>query len=623
MKTLLTLTLLLFSVTVSYAQMLTFTFEISEDLYQDMTRGNDKVEDLKQIAPYGYTNLSFKLTEAGSGKSSPWLDTYAEFYSPNPDGEKRTAKVKVDASLAFGNIDKTKDLQVYAKLKTAFKNRIWTKSEIPAGRYNEAIILDEYNMTADDMMGAFDSRDLILNPEQPWAADRHNFFTDELAANDDTLMKYQEGKFHVQMKNAGDEAWKVDVYPNDEPTSTYRAVEIHMRKYDFDYNKSFVIRLSVKTRNGNYLWREMTLEPNQLSAEIIADQHYSGAEFDASVPPRNAQEPEAEEVEEVTETEETETNQNESNQTETNETETETTEVENTSTETVATPVPTCVPGDTTLKVFEVYNDAICVKGAKYNLAGKTEGQLARDFDVMIQGTNFPLKGGSKVLLDGSKKHLIKAKVRESVSFEQDGASFIIKADSEVEFSKAGLTGANIEGSGEVTFNEIAFGCQPKEGSKGSDVQFDNKGSLKEFTSSNDADWNANASFTIPASSRIGIKNGALRSVTLKSATEITLFGKKFSVAPAKKASLLFKSNDVLESVVVGSGNSVEINGQTIPVQTNSEMELTFNGDYQVSTFRAGSAVTVTVEKKGKTKEVSVKAGKKIVIENGKIVKAG
>jgi len=602
----------------SHSQMLNFTFEISEEVFNDLVHAQDQVEDLKAISPYGYSNMSFRFSEADSDKSSYWQDVYAEFYSPAPGGQKRIAKVRVDANQAFYSIDKTKKLKIEAKLNTAFKNRIWTEREIPAGRYNENIVLDEYNRTADDMMSPEKVSGLIINLEQPWAADRHNFFTEELAANNDSLMRFQEGKFHVQVKNEGDDVWKADFYPNNEPMSTYRAVDIQMRKYDFDFSKSFVFRISVKTRNENYLWRELKLEPNQLSAEIIADQYYTGAEFDSLTSARNdISEPIVEEVEESN-VEETNTNTN------SNEAETQTNESEPVQDETNTTPAFVCTPGDTTMRSFSVYNEKICVKDFKYNVKGNVQGQLTDNFDVTINGTNVPLKGGTKIVLDESKKIVVSSVLLESTPFKQDGADFVMKADSKVELSKAGLTGVDIEGEGALELKGVSFGCRPQDGSKGFDIQFDNKGRIQEFTSTTQATWNVNTDITIPAGSRVGLKNGKLKNILMLESTEITLNGKTYKVVPGKKASLIFDSNEALESFIIGSDHSIDVNGQFIPIQTNSKVKVAYNGSaYSISTIVVASKVTVTVVKKGKSKEVDVKPGKKIVIENGVIVKAG
>lgn len=119
----------------------------------------------------------------------------------------------------------------------------------------------------------------------------------------------------------------------------------------------------------------------------------------------------------------------------------------------------------------------------------------------------------------------------------------------------------------------------------------------------------------------MSFRAGKINGVQLSQPTTLSFNGKDYTVAAGSgKSSDIVLLTDKIVSFNSGSGNSMELQGQTIAFKPGTLVRVS-NGE-TIDKFFVAEPVTVTVYKK-KEKVVDVKPGKKIVLKDGKIVKAG
>lgn len=191
-------------------------------------------------------------------------------------------------------------------------------------------------------------------------------------------------------------------------------------------------------------------------------------------------------------------------------------------------------------------------------------------------------------------------------------------------FSKDIVIGASLAKPTNLTIGGTTITCIANENAP-FDVRFDNQGRLQDCTIEQEMKWSNGVELTFPAKSRLIFKSGNMNKVICYETSAFDLNGKSIQVkADNVSGAYEFNSKNELEKVNAAAGNAVEIEGQSIPVQEGEQIIFALSdGTYSIEKFIAGAEVTVNVYKKDKKKEVVVKAGKKIVIKDGKVVKAG
>jgi hypothetical protein len=116
-----------------------------------------------------------------------------------------------------------------------------------------------------------------------------------------------------------------------------------------------------------------------------------------------------------------------------------------------------------------------------------------------------------------------------------------------------------------------------------------------------------------------------LNRVICTEASSFELNGTVFHAQPDKKSpSYSFDNKSMLAEITAGEGNSIKIEDAMIAVEEGSRIKFELNGgSYEVVKFFTAEQVKLNVQKGSSTKEVTVKAGKKVVLSGGKVVKAG
>jgi len=108
-------------------------------------------------------------------------------------------------------------------------------------------------------------------------------------------------------------------------------------------------------------------------------------------------------------------------------------------------------------------------------------------------------------------------------------------------------------------------------------------------------------------------------------ASEATIGTKTYQVGnDENEPSYRLNSKNELTAFLSGLNNSVDIERQSVTIEANSRVNITtVDGKAVIEKIFAGNDATLNVYKGSKVKEVTIKKGKKIVFENGKVVKAG
>lgn len=85
---------------------------------------------------------------------------------------------------------------------------------------------------------------------------------------------------------------------------------------------------------------------------------------------------------------------------------------------------------------------------------------------------------------------------------------------------------------------------------------------------------------------------------------------------------MVFSDGNILKSFTVGAGHSTMVDGKEVSINTGSEMELNYDGSaYIISVVEIANPISMDVHKGSKVKTVDLKAGKRLIIEGGKVVK--
>ena len=147
---------------------------------------------------------------------------------------------------------------------------------------------------------------------------------------------------------------------------------------------------------------------------------------------------------------------------------------------------------------------------------------------------------------------------------------------------------------------------------------------MKECTLAEPLSVSGDINYNFPTGSRIEFQDGKLAKVFCAEETNITVNDVKFNIkSDLKSDAYEFTGNNVLSEIISGEGNAIMIDGNAIKVDAGKVIKFEFiDGKYYVSKFFAAETVTIMVHGK-KNKELTVKAGKKIILEKGVVVKAG
>lgn len=603
------------------------------------------------------SDWDFMVTAKNPGTNYTARTKVVNSVMPNEDGNY---DFSFEATLESRNVNFNKELEIKVYAWTTFSNQVFTIIKVQPEDISKPIVIDSYARKYDNTSLPL-SEYLTINISSPYeSAD----IVKTIRSNKDNIKKCTRDDFHVQIKNKGDADWKVDLSPVPGSLSSKRLVKFKLPVEKFDFTKDFILRASVKTKNGNYLWKEIELKPYELGMPLYLDNNYSGAEFNNDIPASsspitttedvetedtsNAQDPEENESDEENTSTENSTSENsstEENSESTNSTSSNTEEPEknsSTSTETITSTTTvtnspyegatdlttktlkalckTPAKGDT---VLNINGSLVCVKSYKNNRGKEIGGMLALDCNLEQNGIIFPAKGGQHIRVNAYNGELIELTLRTDLPMSTEMGEFVLKNESKVIFNKGFLSHASLSENATLQSGNLTLKCAPN-ASRKHDIQFDKKGNVTECTLAEPLSVSDPVEFNFPADSRLELRSGNIIKVFTNVNTTFTLNDTKFTVkGDSKSEAYEFSGNGELEEVIAAEGNAIEIDGKLIPAEVGKVIKFeVVDGVYYVSKFFAAETVTIMVHGR-KNKEVTVKAGKKIILEKGVVVKAG
>lgn len=549
---------------------------------------------------------------------------------------KQAVSIKESSRVSFEG-----DIELLVSMPTIYGNSIWTKVTRNKSNLTDPIILDQYTEKPGRDYEARNRFELNFT-----CIAYDNEFKKSVKDKGDGWSKRKKEHFKFMLKNKGDAEWKIDeVMTLGSITNGSSASAKIENKGRLDLNKNIVMRVDVTTEQGNILWNEVEFEARGMNRT------YFGVNYDIvekSDPPQ---------IDETTVVADTTTNDNTSTKPDlTNDVpvttndgkgdnngdqggkdENNTTAVNTTTVNTTTKPVsagatdlttqtmnaacPEMTAGDT---LVSVNGSNVCIHKFKGEGAKKQVGVLAMDCNFRVGKTIFPLKGNEKIKITKGSGNLAEGVLRASITYPSTAGDIVLEEGSVVAFYNGFLIGASITEPAVLKINGADVKCVQNEEGR-FDVKFDNQGRLMTCTIADEMKWSNGLDLTFPAKSKLIFKNGKMTKVMSTTASSFDLNGKSIQVKSVlKSASYTFNSKNELSAVTADAGNSIEIEGQSVGVKEGTEIKMdVVDGKYGVSKFFAATEVKVNVYKKGKQKEVIVKPGKKIVISEGKVVKAG
>ncbi|NOQ73849.1 MAG: hypothetical protein GQ574_17715 [Crocinitomix sp.] len=619
MKKTLTLCLFIFTLVSTHAQITKelIVAGVAENIENAMLAG----DQISFNGPSSQSNLHLKITSDKGNK------TFHACVDPiiNANGHysfERIIKVKENSKITFEG-----ELEVFVWMETIFGNKLWTKVTRTKDNITDPITLDHYNHEKDERYAALNTFRITCSGI-PYDADLKAKLK---ANNNDEFVNADREDFHIYLKNKGDAKWKIDEL-NKTGAKTKTSVKALVQNTGvLDLKKTIVLRVELTTKNGNILWDEIEVEAQAMSTPIWGV-NYKIIETTES----EEEETEVEETEEVPPVDET--NNDEKVEEINTAAEVEETERVNVSTDkvnvntvtaktidlTTKTPKAFCTEmtkGDT---VITVSGSSICVNSPKPAGSKAKTATLGADCNFEVGGVVFPIKSNETIMYNLANGALLQGVLRANVTYTTTIGDIVLKEGSIVVFKADKLIGGSLAENATLKIGNTTLECTPN-GALDNDIRFDNKGRLMECTIANDLEWKTDIALTFPKMSRLKFKNERLDKVVSIATTSFVLNGKTVNVQGHKITSAYaFNSDGQLEMVISGSSNTIDIEGQSVPIEEGSKITLAIEEGYTViAKVFAAETVTIKVYKGKSVKETTVKAGKKIVIENGIVVKAG
>lgn len=548
-------------------------------------------------------HVFFAKVQNTSGGSTKFVKI-KEPIRPNENG-------KYDFSIQFdvektGSLDFSKEIMVIVEGKTTFGNDVWVEQNIAPADFSQPIVLNNYG-----------SKSLSGHPPQElmkftFSGPRPADSIAKLAkAKGDAIKDLKYEDFHLQAKNVGGDNWVINDSPVDGYLSQGRTFKYRLdpKKSTIDITKPVMVRISAKTEKGAFIWNEWTLETWELGGNYFFGKNYS-EELTWELP---SAEEVAEDIEEVVieEVEEVITD-----------TEVEIVEVEDDiPAPTIAVEEVKCAV-DTITKQLYLDGGKLCVQHVHVSRGTTNTATLLYDTEYELDGVTYALKGGKKIQYHNKKNFLLSADLAEAIVVNHSLGQLALEPNHVIEFSQEGLYAVKLSKNASINYKGNEFSC--KSTSKEFDIEFDKLSHLRSLTLANEASWTiAGNESKLPADSYLTFKKDELQRVELTRSTEISVADKNFTVVPAKKGpAMQFKPINTLESFTVGEGHTTNVDGQEISIKANSEIVLNFSeSGYSIKSVVTSKPVTMEVQKGSKVKSVDVKAGKRLIIEEGKVVK--
>lgn len=337
------------------------------------------------------------------------------------------------------------------------------------------------------------------------------------------------------IKNEGETDWAMDVVgPNHyEYSNGHIKTEIPFNG-EFDMSKPIVLRIEKKTKNGNMLWMEETLEARTLLRRFTPNnfvliENAEGENEESNEESANESGNNEESTNEGGSSEESgneNTNESESDEESTgsggggndgaSEVLVGTVAIKEKAPETMgATDLTTktvefkCIEKNDKDPVVAINGSNVCLNGFKTSGSGAHTGMIAADCNFEIGGVIVPIKGGTAVRYNKVRKTLMEGVLRADLIYNTPYGEIILKSGSTVSFGGDKLTSGQL--LNDVTLNVDGKEIQCKAMNNGeADIRFDNQGKIAGCTLAKGLTWAANVSLDLNEGSRLVFENGKL-----------------------------------------------------------------------------------------------------------------
>jgi hypothetical protein len=566
-------------------------------------------------------------------------------FDVKPDGNghytfSETIEIKESSNVTFNS-----DIKLLISMPTIFGNAVWTEVIRTKETLTDPIVLDRYSEKAGT----------DLEPRKRLNVNFSAIAYDDKLKNkvnqqDDSWRETKKEDFHFYLKNEGDEAWKIDQVMKYGTKSGYTVSASLPYNDELDLNKMIVMRVEVTTVKKNILWDEVSFKARGMTEVFFGNNYqvvdhevtegpeetgtigsdgYDSDDDNPTIDPPTVDESDADPV-----VESTTENGTESNSTETGIVSSGTITTTTTTIGTIdnggatdlttKTTEATCAklnPGDS---LVTVNGSKVCIRGFKGEGAKAMVGTLALDCNFEINGTIFPIKGNEKIKCNKADGKLVEGTLRANTTFNSSAGVINLREGSVVKFQGEKLIGGSLAENASIEVGGKTVVCAPNQALE-YDIRFDVQGRYVEGTLANPLLWGTNTSFTFPEMSRLVYKNGVISKVICQKESSFDLNGKTINVLNHNALGAYeFSAKGELTEVNSAAGNMVVIEDQSVPVKEGTKIKFELvDGTYQITKFFAASQVTLNVYKGKSTKSVTVKAGKKVVLKDGKVVKAG
>jgi len=254
-------------------------------------------------------------------------------------------------------------------------------------------------------------------------------------------------------------------------------------------------------------------------------------------------------------------------------------------------------------------------------------GVLKKGIFVKVGANVIPVAAGTTVNYDSTKAIITRAQIKMDTRAAVKGGSILIKGGTYVDLAQNHIMNAFIKE--DVIINNVAGAIPVKAMPTGNkpNIVFTSKGDLnhaylsKEFSCQLDEQ-----TINFPVGSRLDFHTGRINSANLSQNLKINLSGKEYELegkpgATIKSFSSL-PSSGVFSSIRVTNGHTIFVNDMDLAIKGSSYVVFTKkDGNYKIRKFDIGKAMTIDLHKKRKIKQKSVKFGKTLVVEDGKIIR--
>ncbi len=283
-----------------------------------------------------------------------------------------------------------------------------------------------------------------------------------------------------------------------------------------------------------------------------------------------------------------------------------------------------------------LFNPARIVKSATPNGAAPIMGSqsriLAESAKITVARMPFTLKAGTSVTFDAGRGYLTKAILDGDQVIESPFGSLHLAGNMPIGLDMNTITGVTLAEASIINTPVGKLVAEAKGDRRNFDIVFGRKGMvrvtpvIKEITLGKGS--------TIPVGDAVleaakGVTlhfhKESLERISGEQTVSVNLSGQRFEAAGLRRKDVIVwldRKNNSIKMLRAASGQSVRVGDISFPVKPDSKVKFEFKeGVYHVKKFAIAETMEVELVKKGKVKIKKAKAGRKLTISDGKIVK--